>query len=305
VPAQLTLRQLSYFVAVAEECHFRRAAARLHVSQPPLTQRIQALERDLGVQLFTRSGGHVELTEAGHVVLREAQATLAQAERVREVARQVGQGEAGRLRVSVVISAPFVPGFSEATHAFQRDNPAVVLEMAENTARTSIEALRQRKVDMCVVRKVAPELTGVEQILIGNDQLMLVLPSTHPLAAADKVALRDIAEERFIQFATEHSIGLHRHVTELWTRAGLVPRTTQSAQNGLALLALVSAGFGNAILPSTLRNINMPKVVWKTIDMDEQLTASPLMLVYRADGQNEKVQRRFIEYIKRFCPSAT
>jgi DNA-binding transcriptional LysR family regulator len=305
VPAQLTLRQLSYFVAVAEECHFRRAAARLHVSQPPLTQRIQALERDLGVQLFTRTGGHVELTEAGRLVLVEAQATLAQADRVREVARQVGQGEAGRLRVCVVISAPFVPGFSEAANAFQRDHPGVVLEMAETTARTAMEALRQRKIDICVVRRVAPELTGVQQMVIGNDRLMLVLPSAHPKAAADKVALSDVVEERFIQFASEHSIALHRHVTELWTRAGLVPHTTQSAQNGLALLALVSGGFGNAILPSTLRKINMPNVVWKPIDMDEQWTSSPLVMVYRTDVQNEKVQARFIDYVRRFCAPAS
>jgi len=301
VPAQITLRQLSYFVAVAEECHFRRAAARLHVSQPPLTQRIQALERDLGVQLFTRSGGHVELTEAGRLVLQEAQATLAQAERVREVARQAGQGEAGRLRVWVVISAPFVPGFSEAANAFQRDHPGVTFEMAETTARAALDALRQRRVDISVVRRLAPELSGVRQMVIGGDRLMLVLPSTHPKALAEKVALADIAEERFILFAAENSVALHRHVMELWTRSGLVPHTTQTAQNGIAMLALVSGGFGNAILPSTLSKINMPNVVWKPIDMDEQSTTSPIVMLYRTDGQNEKVQARFIEYVRRFC----
>src|SRR6266852_6305174 len=111
--------QLSYFVAVAEERHLRRAAARLHISQPPLTQRIQAMERDLGVQLFKRKGRLIELTEAGRLVLTEAQAALAQVDRVREAARKAEQGEAGTLRIAVVISAPFIPAFSESIKAFK------------------------------------------------------------------------------------------------------------------------------------------------------------------------------------------
>src|SRR6266571_1155793 len=104
----LTLRQLSYFVAVAKEGHFRRAAERLHISQPPLTLAIQAMERDLGIQLFTRTGHRIELTEVGRLVLTEAQATLAHADRVREVADRAGKGQTGHLRIAVGYSVPFI-----------------------------------------------------------------------------------------------------------------------------------------------------------------------------------------------------
>jgi len=130
VPLNLTLKQLDYFVAVAKERHFRRAAERLHISQPPLTQRIQAMERDLGVQLFTRTGHRIELTEAGRLVLAEAQAALAQVDRVREVAQRAEQGKAGHLRIAMVCSVPFIAAFTHATKAFQSDYPGVVLDLA-------------------------------------------------------------------------------------------------------------------------------------------------------------------------------
>jgi len=299
-PAHLTLKQLSYFVVLAEERHFRRAAARLHVTQPPLTQRIQALERDLGVALFMRDGHRVELTEAGRLVLAEAQATLAQADRVCEVARQAGRGEAGDLRVSVVISGSFVRTFSEATEAFQRDYPGVALDLVQTTCRGAIDALQQRKSDICVLRRAGPPLTGIEQMVIARDRLMLVLPANHPKALAEKVALSDVADERFIQFSSEKSVALFKQIEGLWTRTGLVPRVTQKAESGLAILALVAAGFGNAVLPSTLKGSDTPNVVWKPIDVDDQWTSSSILMLYRTEARNEKVQSRFIDYVRRF-----
>ena len=159
-PAHLTLRQLACFVTVAEECHFRRAAARLHMSQPPLTQRIQDLERDLGVQLFARTGNRIELTEAGRLILAEAKAALAQADRVREVARRMRQGEIGVLRVSVRSSVSFVRAFREATDAFRRDYPSVILDMVQTACHGTIDALHQHKIDACVLRRVGSAPTG-------------------------------------------------------------------------------------------------------------------------------------------------
>jgi DNA-binding transcriptional LysR family regulator len=301
---KLSLRQLRCFVTVAEELHFRRAAERLHISQPPLTQRIQEMERDLGVELFLRAGHRVELTEAGRLVLAEARATLAQADRVREVARLAAQGEAGNLRVSVVVSASFIPAFNEATNAFQRDYPSVTLELTETTSRGAVEALQQRRTDICVVRRGAPVLDGVQQTELARDHLMLVLPSNHRKAAASKVALRDVVDERFIAFASENSLTLSGQVMGLWSRLGLTPRVAQKADNALAILGLVAAGFGNAILPSTVSAIHIPNVIWKPIDMDEQWTASAIVVLYRSDFRNEKLQSRFIEYIERYASEA-
>jgi len=297
----LTLRQLFYFVIVAEELNFHRAAARLHVSQPPLTQRIQAMERDLGVQLFTRTGKQIELTEAGRVVLAEAKSTLAQANRVWEMARRAGQGEVGTLRVSVGTSAYLLRAFREAVEAFRRDYPGVVLDLVQTTCRRAFEDLEQRRIDTCALRRVGRLLDGVHQIVIGRDRLMLVLPSNHPKAGSEKVTLDDVVAERFIQFSSERaSTNLHKQIAEIWARAGLVPHDVQIGEGGLAILVMVARGFGNAILPSVLSGIHVPNVVWKPIGVDEQWTSSPVVLLYRIDAQNESVQSRFVDYVRRF-----
>jgi len=303
-PLQLTLRQLQYFATVAEERHFHRAAERLNITQPPLTQRIQTLERDLGIQLFTRTGNQIELTEGGRLVLAEAQAALAQAGRVQEVARRVKQGDIGNLCVLVSITVSFVRAFRAACEAFQHDHPSVALNLSQTTWRTAVEELQQRKVDTCLLRWLGPPLDGVRQIVVARDQLMLVLPSDHPKAFAKKIALHEVAEERFIQFGTKCAL-FHKQIADLWTRSGLVPRTTQTGESGLAILALVAGGFGNAILPSTLSEIHVPNVVWKSIDADEQLTSSSITMLYRADSRNENIQSRFVDYVRRFSSETT
>jgi DNA-binding transcriptional LysR family regulator len=303
--SHLTLRQLSYFVTVAEERHFCRAAARLHISQPPLTQRIRALERDLGVPLFAREGNQIELTEAGRLVLVEAKATLAQVQRVREVALRAGRGEAGNLRVQFVISVPFLRAFREATDAFQRDHPSVVLDLVQTTSWRALEALRQGKTEICLIRRVAAShLNGAQQMVVARDRLTLVLPANHRKAHSEKVALSDLAEERFMGFAIENSVGLQRHIMDLWRRADLVPRICQRAENGPAMLALVAAGSGNAILPSTLSAIPMHNVLWKPIDLYEQWTSSSIVMLYRTDARNEMLQSRFVDYIGKYSSNS-
>src|SRR5262245_53997428 len=166
--AQLTLRQLSYFVTVAEERHFRRAAARLHISQPPLTQRIRDLERDLGVQLFARAGNRIELTEAGRLILAEAKATLAQADRLQAMALRMREGEAGTFRVSVGCSASLIQALREAIEAFRRDHPNIVLDQVQTTCRSALEELEQGKIDACVLRRAETEIDGIHQMVIAH-----------------------------------------------------------------------------------------------------------------------------------------
>jgi len=163
----------------------------------------------------------------------------------------------------------------------------------------AIEALQQHKIDACVLRRVGPEIDGVHQVVIARDRMMLVLPLNHPMAVAAKVALSDVIEEPVITFPDEKTT-LYKQVMQLWTRTGSVPRIIQKAESGLTILGMVAGGFGNAILPSTLSQIQVPNVVWKPIDVDEQLTSSAIILLYRADAQNEKIQSRFVEYVRRF-----
>jgi DNA-binding transcriptional LysR family regulator len=234
-------------------------------------------------------------------VLAEAQAALAQVQRVQETAIQAGRGEAGTLRLALVIAVPFLPAFNEATRAFQRDCPRVAVEVVQANSGQAIEALRQRKVDLCLIRRLPCQLNGFQELTVAHDQLMLVLPAEHPKALADKLALCEVADERFINFPNEQNATLYRHIMDVWARAGHSPRVAQTGENGLAILTLVAASFGIAMLPSTLEGLHMPNVVWKQIDMDEQLTSSSIIMLYRTETLNEKIQSRFIEYIRHYC----
>src|SRR5262245_34218417 len=261
-PAHLTLRQLSYFVTVAEERHFRRAAARLHISQPPLTQRIHDLERDLGVELFTRTGGQIELTEAGRLILAEAKAMLAQADRLRAMALRMRQGEAGTFRVSLGCSASLIQPLREAIEAFRRDHPNIVLDQVQTTCRSALEELKQGRIDACVLRRAEPEIDGIHQMVIARDRLMLVLPPSQPQARAPEVAVECVIPGRCTQCAGEMSVDLHRQLAALGARTGRTPHNIRSCESGLTLLAMVAGGVGIAILPSTLNPVQVPNVVW-------------------------------------------
>src|SRR6185295_3404996 len=150
---QVSLHQLRCFVTVAEELHFRRAAEKLHMSQPPLTQRIRNMERDLGVELFRRSGNKVELTDAGKMVLKASKETLAQAETVHQVAQRAARGECGRIRVGLTFPALFFHSIQQAMRAFQKDYPNVSLDLAQFSSGPALQALRQWKLDMCLMRR--------------------------------------------------------------------------------------------------------------------------------------------------------
>jgi DNA-binding transcriptional LysR family regulator len=295
----ISLRQLRCFVTVAEELHFRRAAERLNMSQPPLTRSIQTLEQCLGVELFVRKGRAMELTEGGRLVLSEARAALAQVDRVRDAAHKAESGEAGTVRIAAVVSVSFLPVFTAARKAFARDYPGAALEFTWSGSSDAIQALRKRKVDLALIRHVSQHLDDLAQITLASDRLMLVLPADHPKARAEKVALSDLVEDHFILFPPEKRIALYGHIMDMWARTGLTPRISQEANNGLTILALVAAGFGNAILPSTLAGLHMPHVVWKHIDIDARWTESSIVILHRPDVKQEKLVLRFLSYLQR------
>jgi DNA-binding transcriptional LysR family regulator len=295
--SNLSLRQLQCFVAVAEELHFRRAAERLHMSQPPLTQRIQTMERELGVQLFRRTGNKIELTEAGRLVLREARATLAQAERVKEVAERAERGETGHLRLGITIAALFFPAIRQAIRAFQLVYPGVTLDLMHVNSSPALEGLRQRKLDVCLIRSFsAPVPDAWVQTSVEHDRLMLVLPSDHVHADAKKIPLSALAGEKFLTFPSQQGHALYGQIANIWTQSGITPRVAQEAENGIVMIALVAAGVGNAILPSSLRAVHVDGVVWKTIDIDERWTSSSIVMVYRKETLDEIVPASFVSY---------
>jgi DNA-binding transcriptional LysR family regulator len=303
---RLSLRKLRCFVTVAEELHFHRAAERLHMSQPPLTTRIQDMERDLGVELFRRTGSRIELTDAGRMVLKAARETLAHADGVWEAAQRAARGECGHIRVGLIPTALFFDAIQQAMRAFQQQYPDVSLELTHISSGPALEGIRRRKLDVGLIRAFpTPFPSDCEEIVLERDRLMLVLPAGHPQAQARRVQLSAMVDERFLTIASKRGTGVYAQVMHLWERSGLKPRIAQEAPNGPAVLALVAGGLGYTILPSSFQVIGFERIVWRMIETDDRWSESSLNLVYHKDTLAERIiSTSFIECLRRHSSAA-
>jgi len=243
----MELRQLRYFVALADSGNFHRAAERLNMSQPPLTVAIRKLEQDLGSALFVRGTRGVTLTPTGRAALDAAKATLTQAERFREAAREGATGARGRLRVGFVGSATFEL-LPRIVPEYRRRFPAVELVLEEVTSFQIARALTASELDVGLVRLPLTEVVAVDTVSIDADEMQVALPTGSPFARDGEVALEALAGEPFILqsgISVLHSITLNAcHA------AGFVPIVAQEAPQLSAILALVGSGLGVALVPS-------------------------------------------------------
>lgn len=263
----MELRHLRYFVAVAEELHFGRAAARLHLSQPPLSQQIQALERELGVTLFHRNRRKVELTAAGALMLPEARAALAQAEKAVLVARRAGRGEVGRLEIGFTGSAPFNPLLPQTVRRFRERWPEVHLTLNEMSTTAQFEALAAGRLDVGFLRPGQPmEMVGMDQRLLTREPLLAVMTAEHRLAAQASVRVADLAEEPFILHPRAIGTGLFDKVMALCAAAGFAPQVAVEAHQMSTVVTLAAVGMGVSIVPEALRRLNTPGVAFRPID---------------------------------------
>lgn len=245
--AIMELRQLRYFVMLAETGNFHRAAERLNMSQPPLTVAIRKLEEELGAALFVRSARGVTLTAAGRASLDMARATLAQADRFREAAHEGAVGERGRLRVGFIGSATFelLPRIiSEYRHRY----PGVELVLEESTSVEIARKLVAGELDVGLVRLPLTEMAAVNTTAIDADELHAALPASSPLAQAGIVPLQALAQEPFI-LQSRISV-LHTVTLSACHAAGFVPIVAQEAAQLSAVLALVRSGLGVALVPA-------------------------------------------------------
>lgn len=263
----MELRHLRYFVAVAEELHFGRAAARLHLSQPPLSQQIQALEQELGVTLFHRNRRKVELTAAGALMLPEARAALAQAEKAVLVARRAGRGEVGRLEIGFTGSAPFNPLLPQTVRRFRERWPEVHLTLNEMSTTAQFEALAAGRLDVGFLRPGQPmEMVGMDQRLLTREPLLAVMTAEHRLAAQASVRVADLAEEPFILHPRAIGTGLFDKVMALCAAAGFTPQVAVEAHQMSTVVTLAAVGMGVSIVPEALRRLNTPGVAFRPID---------------------------------------
>lgn len=295
----MDLRQFRYFVAVAEELHFTRAAQRLNIAQPPLSLQIKMIEEELGITLLKRTRRKVELTPAGELFLREARMALHQAERAVETVVRAARGEIGTLRLSFVTSAPLTEVFTNAIRSFRYVSPEVHLVLKSRSSAAIIDDLLLNKVDIGFIR---PSLQSVHPSPIAampiyEDRLMAVFPVDHPMGnASTPISIRDLRDEQFVLRPRGSGAGFYEQIFTICGEAGYTPQVAQEAVEATTTLGLVAAGVGITIAPRALRRIRVPHVVWREISDAE--TRSRLYLVYNRNAEPDPLRDRFIADFK-------
>ncbi|NGZ85851.1 LysR family transcriptional regulator [Duganella aceris] len=264
----IDLKQLKYFLAVAEEKSFSRAAERLHISQPPLSQQIMKLESELGVKLFARTTRTFELTVAGKALMAEASDLLAKMRMTIDTIRQIDRGEVGRLRVGIVGSAMWGP-IPSLLEEFQTKFPRVTWTLHELGPTQQYEALRAKQVDVGFWRE--PRLDeddlkadNLRQELCFREDVCVAINEHHPLAKQEAIELIDIADEPMLTLTLERS-SFPRYLVQCCVKAGFQPTIFQEASEPQTLLAMVGAGLGVTLLPETTSRIGWPGVVFLPI----------------------------------------
>jgi DNA-binding transcriptional LysR family regulator len=294
----MELRHLRYFVAVAEEGHVTRAAERLGIQQPPLSQQIQALERELDAQLFRRKPRGVELTPAGRALFDEARAILARADEAVAATKRAARGEAGRVGIGFTSSASFHPFVPRAIRAFREAHPLVALALEESGTTELVEALRAQAIDAAFVRSPVGESDDLFVRPLFEEPMVAALPSGHSLSGADdNLPLAALAGETFILYRRPVGPGLHDAIIAACDRAGFSPKIGQEAPRMLSTLSLVAAGLGVTVVPASMSRLEAEGVVYRPIDPKAELTA-PLNLAYRRDEISAAV-RRFVALVQR------
>jgi DNA-binding transcriptional LysR family regulator len=304
--AGMELRHLRYFIAVAEERHITRAAERLGMQQPPLSQQIRALERELDVQLFRRKPRGVELTDAGAALLTDARAILAHIDHAFATTKRTARGEQGKICVGFTSSAPFHPFVPRVIRTYREAFPLVSLALEEGGTIELIEHLRNERIDMAFVRTALANQEGLVVTLLFQEAMVIALPQEHRLArraGADKgLPLKALADATFIIYRRQASPGLHDAILSACNQAGFSPSIGQEVPRIVSTLNLVAAGLGISLVPESLQRMHMDGVVFCRVSGAPQPRA-PLYLASRRSETSPAV-RTFLDLVKRSTRSA-
>lgn len=288
-PPLMDLRRLRYFVAVAEELHFTRAAERLYIAQPSLTQQIRALEAELGVELFARTRRRVTLTAAGERLLGRARGLLRDAGALAEEVRRVGAAGLGELRIAFTSSLPFTELIPRLLYDYRCRYPDVRLELRDMGTQRQLAALAAGTLDLGFVRTPESALPeGLSLTELRRDPLRLVIHEAHPLAARAQVAIAELAGEPFVMFPEDSGTGLLRQFHTLCLAAGFVPRIVQEAREVSTIIGLVAAGLGLSILPAPLECIRIERV--RYLSLTDAAAQSVVILATRAGARPPAIE---------------
>ncbi|MBB3311635.1 DNA-binding transcriptional LysR family regulator [Rhizobium sp. BK196] len=262
----MELRHLRYFLAVAEEGNFTRAAARIGIGQPPLSQQIRDLETEIGAVLFHRVPHGAELTAAGAAFLSEAKASLAAAEKARLAAQSANRGETGRLSLGFTASSAFNPIVSTTIRRFQARWPEVQLSLTEMNTLGLMQKLERGEVDAAFMRPGLDDPDGVRLKRLPDEPMVVALPASHPLAKRKTLALALLAREPFILFPRLVGLSLYDDVVRACHEAGFELTVAQEAPQISSVVNLVAADLGVSIVPASISQIKLAGVVYRPID---------------------------------------
>jgi len=283
-------RKLRYFMAVAEELHFGRAARRLNISQPPLSMQIRGLENDLSTALFVRDRRHVALTDAGRVLLAEAGKILPQLDQARMAVQRAGRGEVGRLAIGFITPVEYnlLPSLLAA---FRRRYPSVLLTLREAMSDQQLNELESGILDVGLMTG-AMDRPSIACHPVWQERVILAIPARHDLARSSSVSVRRLANEPFIMFPRSIAPVLYDEVLQFCRRAGFSLKIVQEAAQSQTIISLVSAGIGLAILPASIRGLRRAGVTYRSIR--ERAPSVDTVIAHRKDRPSLVVEN-FIE----------
>jgi len=262
----MELRHLRYFLAVAEEGNFTRAAAKLGIGQPPLSQQIRDLENEIGVALFHRVPHGAELTAAGTAFLDEAKASLAAAEKAKLAAQGAARGETGRLALGFTASSAFNPAVSGTIRKFRARWPDVRLTLTEMNSHLLMQSVLRGEVDAAFIRPGLENPKDVRMKRLADEPMMIALPSHHPLAVHPKLPISALANEAFVLFPRIVGLSLYDDVVEACRNAGFEMIVAQEAPQMPSVVNLVAADLGVSIVPAAIAQIKLAGVTYRPIE---------------------------------------
>ncbi len=293
----MELRHLRYFVAVAREGHVTRAAEKLGMQQPPLSQQIQALEREVEAMLFVRHPRGVSLTDAGRAFLADAERILGDVEHAKIRARRTARGETGRIAVGFTTSAPFHPLVARAMREFRAKRPDVSFVLEESSSADMVSGLREDRLDVAFIRSGLVDPEGITVHPLLHEDTAVAFPARHRLARRSALALKELAEETFILYRRPDGRGLYDVIIAACSEAGFSPHVGQEAPRIVSTLNLVAAGLGITIVPASLSRLPLEGVVYRPLKGKPALKV-PLNLACRRD-ERSAATLAFIDLVRK------
>lgn len=290
----MEFRQLRYFLMVAEHLHFTVAAERLGIAQPPLSQQIMKLEREIGTQLFMRHPRRVELTEAGLIFKEKAQRILDEANDALELVKMAARGEHGHLSVGFAGSVVFHPRVASVLRAFREDYPGVKIRTEESNSVALLAKLGDGSVD-CAMIRLPLAAPGLRVTPIAKEKMVAVLPAGHALEREDAVALGQLAGDGFILFPRPIGPELYDSIIAACRADGFSPRIVLESPQISSSVNMAAAGFGVAIIPESIGHVRADGVSFKPLRNDGLDTA--IALVSRLREKSTTV-RNFVALVK-------